>query len=137
MNEQHAFHYDRLIEQGTSVAFTRQLEVHVIAIQHCRDRETITAIVQLGLGSYFLGEVECEFPTIALLLDAFARTGRAELWEVVGSAQAGIRLLEQKVDGRPQYQPEAPFLPAPRRSAAKRLNTLVQGETGHEHEEEQ
>ena len=89
MNEQHAFHYDRLIEQGTSVAFTRQLEVHVIAIQHCRDRETITAIVQLGLGSYFLGEVECEFPTIALLLDAFARTGRAELWEVVGSAAGG------------------------------------------------
>lgn len=72
-----------LIEQGIPVAFTRQLEAHVTAIQPCDDRDRITAIMQLSLGDYLLGEVECEFTTIAGLLDAFDIQERTELWEVV------------------------------------------------------
>jgi hypothetical protein len=76
-----------LIAQGTPVIFRRRLEVRVTAIQPCHDRDTITAVLQLSLGDYFLGEVECEFATIVGLLDAFAIDERAELWEVAGGSR--------------------------------------------------
>lgn len=79
-----------LIKQGTPVTCLLQVEAHVTAIQLCPDRDRITAVIQLSLGNFFLGEVECEFPTIALLLDAFGIHEQAELWEVA-KAQAYIR----------------------------------------------
>ena len=82
---------DTLIEQGMPVAFTRQLEAHVTAVQPRRDRNTITVIIQLCLGDYFLGEVECEFATIAGLLEAFDICERVHLWEVAEEGQAGTR----------------------------------------------
>ncbi len=75
-----------LIDQGQPVAFTRQLEVRVTARQLNHDSTTITALVQLCRGDYFLGEVEQEYPTVALLLDAFDISELEDIWEVLDSS---------------------------------------------------
>ncbi len=75
-----------LINKGQLVAFTRQLEVRVTAARSSPESDTITALVQLCRGDYFLGEVEQEYTTIALLLDAFAIGELEDIWEVLDSS---------------------------------------------------
>ena len=75
-----------LIDQGQPVAFTRQLEARVTARHLNRDSDTITALVQLCRGDYFLGEVEQEYATVALLLDAFDIGELEDIWEVLDSS---------------------------------------------------
>ena len=71
-----------LIDQGQAVAFTHQLEVRVTARRMSPERDTITALIRFCKGDYLLGELENEYPTVAVLLKVFAIDKLEDIWEV-------------------------------------------------------
>ena len=71
-----------LIDQGQAVVFTRQLEVRVTA-RHVRpEDETISALIRFCKEGYLLGELENEYPTLAVLLKVFAIGECEEIWQI-------------------------------------------------------
>jgi len=71
-----------LIDQGQVVVFTRQLEVRVTARRMSPGSGTITALIRFCKADYLLGELENEYATIAVLLDAFDIGELEDIWEV-------------------------------------------------------
>ncbi len=74
---------DTLIDQGQAVAFTRQLEVRVTARRSSPESSTITALIRFCHGDYLLGEMENEYPTMAVLLKVFAIGEFEDIWEIL------------------------------------------------------
>ena len=72
-----------LIDQRNTVVFTCHPEARVTVVQKDTNSNTITVTIMLSIGDTCIGIIENAYPTIGLLLDAFAINDLSEIWEVL------------------------------------------------------
>jgi hypothetical protein len=71
-----------LITKGQAISFTCHVHAELTTIQKQPGSDTVTATIHILVGEYVTAVVECEYPSIVSLLDAFDINESLEIWEV-------------------------------------------------------
>lgn len=72
-----------LIDQGRRVIFTCHPEVRVSCMQKQPDSEVISVTLMVEIGDTCVGIIENQYPSMHILLEAFAIDDLSEIWEVL------------------------------------------------------